>query len=579
MLEEVLSSKTIASFRGLGRGEAEAPYSSTTERNAIIARAEAMCHDENRFFTFPYTLHGIDRPWNYDPIEKKYWPERHYTESELHAADTPNDVKIVWEINRFKDLPTLAQAAALTKEIKYRDEIEHRILSWIADNPFANSINWASSLEIAIRLVSWTTVVELLQRAGMRMDARDAIGRSVWQQAKYLAQDLSLDKIVRSNHLIGEAAGLFVTSHAWEYPEANEHREIARRILEKEIADQTYADGSTKESSTWYHQFVANFFQIVERVAIGSGQPMSELFLDRLSRMESFLEAMRPNAHSKDANNIVRIGDADDGWAIFFEGGEQQKWLDSVFGTSSRVYTPTSLFPIGGYAALRAGDSYSAMRAGPFGMGGDGFSSHAHDDCLSPILYLQNIPVLVDPGTYVYNGAQAKRKEYRAVEAHNSVEIDSLDRAEQKLNFGWKTIRPDASLLEAGSDDRESWCSAIFGESRKWHKRTIRLEASRFVIMDTVDFEPRKEPVSVKWHFHLAPRWKLVTTQSDNMRFQSGDEELQVRVTGKISSLSTAQYSFSPSYLREEMATVILAESLLHTGEIIFSFELLSGRE
>ena len=199
---------------------------------AIVAKAEAMLLDKNVYFTFPYKLRGPARPWNYDPQEGLYWPERHYTEQQLHDDDTPHDVKIVWEINRFKDLPTLAQAAYLTREKKYADEVEWRLHSWIDDNPFANSINWASGLELSIRLLSWTASIGLIRAVGFDISSNPRIARSIYEQAAYLRADLSTDKIVRSNHLIGEAAGLFAIAHLWDYPAADEHATIARPILE-----------------------------------------------------------------------------------------------------------------------------------------------------------------------------------------------------------------------------------------------------------------------------------------------------------------------------------------------------------
>jgi hypothetical protein len=120
MLAEVRASSTIAVFNGFASSASQLTAIDALEREKIVARANAMLRDENLFFTFPYALRRIQQPWNYDPIEATYWPKRHYTEVLLHAPDTPRDVKIVWEINRFKDLPILAQAASLTGDTKYR---------------------------------------------------------------------------------------------------------------------------------------------------------------------------------------------------------------------------------------------------------------------------------------------------------------------------------------------------------------------------------------------------------------------------------------------------------------------------
>src|ERR1700722_7982262 len=160
------------------------------DRDTILSRADAMLRDENIFFTFPYHTQGIDHPWELDPIENKYWPRRHYTERKLHDHDTPRDVKIVFEINRFKDLPTLAQAALLTADEKYAVEVERRLLSWIEDNPFATCVNWSSALEISIRLISWTATLLLLKKTGFNICNNPRIQRSIYEQVSYLAADL-----------------------------------------------------------------------------------------------------------------------------------------------------------------------------------------------------------------------------------------------------------------------------------------------------------------------------------------------------------------------------------------------------
>ena len=262
----------------------------------IIAKADGMLHDENTFFTFRYHLRGIERRWEFDPLEKKYWPRRHYTEKQLHSADTPRDVKIVWEINRFTDLPTLGQAFALSGEAKYADEAVRRMLSWIDGNPFASTINWASALEISIRLISWTVTVALLHQSSgaYSVPAADEtkIGRSIYEQARYLAADLSTDKVVPTNHLIGEAAGLFVIASLWKFPNCKRYAERANGILTREMLRETFDDGVTREATSWYHQFVTDFCDLADRVGAATGNTFDERFRARLADMKAFLETM-----------------------------------------------------------------------------------------------------------------------------------------------------------------------------------------------------------------------------------------------------------------------------------------------
>lgn len=545
MLSEVPANKHTARLRDW---EVATVDVALQERERVVRTAEAMLRDDNHYFSFPYHLRGVPRPWNYDPYEKLYWPADHYTEQKLHSDDTPTDVKIVWEINRFKDLPTLAQAASLTRDERFAEEIEYRILSWIDDNPFAHSINWASGLELAIRLLSWTASIEIVRSVGTDLSSNAKIARSIYEQTAYLRAELSTDKIVRSNHLIGEAAGLFVISTLWHFPGHEEYANVARSILESEIIRQTYEDGATRESTTWYHGFVTDFFDIAARVAQRLGEPFSKQFMERLFAMKVFRESMiQPDGEP------VRIGDADDG-VVLDLGTAKEAWLDALFGMTSAKPFRVASFHRSSYACLREKNAALYMRAGEFGMGGNGSSSHAHDDLLAPVLWLEGLPVLVDPGTYVYNGAAKYRSRYRGEHSHNTFSLDEGSEAKQKLNFGWYQVRKPAKLKVEGS--------SVTGNYAEWpeHTRTIELRGSEAVIIDEVTKSHRRGFARL----HLHPMWKPDDSHPHRPGFMnaSGDR-LDLEIEGwKRVDIET--YDYSPSYRVQVPATKVI----LQTGPV-----------
>lgn len=531
------------------------PISWQIDGNAIkdssaTEKANDLLLNRNRIFSWDHELWSTNQTWEYDPIEKKQWPHRHYTEKHLHAADMPRDVKIVWEINRFVELPALGQAACITRDEAYAREVEKRLLSWIEQNPFANTINWASALEISIRLLSWTATLAMLREAGCALDANPLIARSIFEQAAYLAADLSTDKVVPTNHLIGEAAGLFVVSSMWDFPASNEYANRARAILECEIIRQTYSDGVTREASSWYHQFVTDLFDLAERVSTRSGHPMSELYRTRLARMKTYVAALTVNG------SLVRYGDADDGLAI--DLGEN--WKSSIFGPATTTATPESgLFPVSRHAALHVGASFVFVRAGEFGMGGDGFSSHAHDDFLSPIVFLDGLPVLADPGTFVYNGNRDGRAKYRGANAHNGLVIAGETGAVQKLNFGWQRVRPDAIILESSKSEDAAMVIGRFGE---WpdHTRRIDLTRTGLDIADTFESTPG---LTCEWRFHLDPIWKHRSKTENGFDFETNDgDRLEVVVSGQYDSASVEAYDYSPSYGVELQAMMLRLSTL-----------------
>src|SRR5208283_5236598 len=77
------------------------------------------------------------------------------------------DHKVTWELNRHQHLVTLAKAGLLSgnDNDKYVRELVAQWRSWIKANPYPLGINWASTLEVAFRSLSWIWVDQLLAGA------------------------------------------------------------------------------------------------------------------------------------------------------------------------------------------------------------------------------------------------------------------------------------------------------------------------------------------------------------------------------------------------------------------------------
>ncbi len=529
----------------------------------ITERADEMLRDDNYFFTFIHHLKGIPDPWNYDPIEKKYWQKKNYEETQVHSGDTPKDVKIVWEINRFKYLPLLAQAAYATKEKKYANEVEARILSWIDDNPFGGSINWSSPLELAIRAISWTASLRILAAAGFDISKNEKITRSIWQHAAYLNAELSTDKIVRSNHLIGETAGLYILSSFFAFPEAVFYRIRAKKILTDSILKQTYADGASRESSGWYHTFITDFADLALRTADTIGDNFDVECTQRFRLMTSYR-----NSIILPDGDAVKYGDIDFGKAINLP----TKWKEMVFGENTLTSGERkNYFETANHVTAMLGKNYFFIRAGDFGWGGDGFSSHAHDDFLSPILAMDGVNILVDPGTYVYNGSPEERDAERSASSHNGVIISDSEsqttnhEPRLKLSFGWIKTRPNAYIESCFTSENEITAQAIYGEWMIEHQRKFILTNNSFTLEDHLHFQANR---SLEWNFHFHPRWRLekISPQKFTLR-DYVNNYYEFELSGIDAELELLQYDFYPSYMRKSKAWKLRMRSSIPAGE------------
>src|SRR5207248_11012647 len=132
------------------------------------------------------------------------------------------DPKIIHELNRHQHLPRLARAYLLTEDERYAAEAVAQLNSWVEQNPRGRGINWQSSLEIAIRAVSWLwTVFPLLESASFDASSAQRIGDSLFAQLDHIHRYLSRYSSPNT-HLIGEATALFIASTVFQ-----DHKEPA----------------------------------------------------------------------------------------------------------------------------------------------------------------------------------------------------------------------------------------------------------------------------------------------------------------------------------------------------------------
>jgi hypothetical protein len=97
-------------------------------------------------------------------------------------------------------------------------------------------------------------------------------------------------------------------------------------------------------------------------------------------------------------------------------------------------------FPDGGYFVL--GSDFETTRevrivadAGPLGY--LSIAAHGHADALSFTLSVAGDEILIDPGTYVYQGSPVWREYFRGTGAHNTMRIDGRNQSRSGGTFMW----------------------------------------------------------------------------------------------------------------------------------------------
>ena len=434
----------------------------------LLARAEKIVGHRLSFFDLQDKFLGDPFVWNRDHKLEKDTPLIYSSSIDYRDIRETGDCKYVWEPNRHHQLVVLGRAYCLSGEIRFAKAVSEQLDSWLRQNPYGLGMNWRSGLELGIRLINWVWAYDLIKDSDSICDEfylrfLDSVSRHVWEIDRKYSRGSSVN-----NHLIGEAAGVFTaTSYFRDMKNASLCRNKSREILIREILNQTYPDGGTKEQAIGYHMFVIQFFVITGLIARKTVQDFPESYWSRLEKMFEFIKML-----SEGGDNIPKFGDCDDGYvldigsnplsikewlavgAALFERNdfitscehmEPIEWLPgiSVQDVSLAKNRKCSSIAFGqsGYYLLQCGDLDSPQRisvvfdCGPLGMGT--LAGNGHADALSFTLRVFGKDILVDPGTYDYFSYPQWREYFRSTRAHNTIVIDGLNQSEMLGLFLW----------------------------------------------------------------------------------------------------------------------------------------------
>ncbi len=606
---ERLTSESLPVFRDRGRALAclAAKWPGLDERT----RERARRIEGGRFDLLGH--HGLDFgdpiDWHFDPTRDRRAPQVHWSRVRYLDLDVVGDHKVVWELNRHSYFIALGQAYWLTSDERWAALFVEHVDSWMASNPPKMGVNWASSLEVAFRSISWLWALHFFARsehltadwfAGMVACLR-LHGRHV---EAYVSTYFS-----PNTHLTGEALGLvYLGSLLPELPEAERWRSRGREWLMGALEFQIRPDGGYFEQSTHYHRYTVDFYLHLLLLCRISGETPPRGLEDRLDAMADHLVAIvRPDGR------IPLIGDDDAGRLVFLDdratadvrstilaaavmldrpdwvavGGapsEEIVWLlgpDAVDAlnrqesetppAASRALRDTGLFVFRSNWDRTA--EYAIIRCGPHGALGGG---HAHADALSIELGIDGEPLLVDPGTGSYVDPEV-RDELRSTAAHNTVTVAGLSSSTPGGPFGWETraesvlhewiITPDFGFFEGSHDGYERL------ERGLRHKRMVLwVPGDYWVIRDSV-FGFDRVPPAARAVYRFSPHLEVRLVDERTVEASRTDGRVLARAVSLLGSAWEAtEGRVSPVYgdVRASRAWVIEgAPGDSHTVEVV----------
>ena len=131
----------------------------------VIESANRISEGGFRILGLPELNLGKNVDWHLEPLSGKRTPLCHWSQLNYLDATIAGDKKITWELNRHQYFVTLGRAYWLTDDERYAEVFVSHVTSWIEQNPPKLGINWASSLEIAFRSMSWLWALRFFENS------------------------------------------------------------------------------------------------------------------------------------------------------------------------------------------------------------------------------------------------------------------------------------------------------------------------------------------------------------------------------------------------------------------------------
>jgi hypothetical protein len=541
-------------------------------RDSAVKTAESLLLHRFHYLALGEIELGEAIRWNHEYKRRMDTPLVFGPWMDYRDSKTYGDFKYFWEVPRLQHLILLAKAFYLTDSPKYAEEVLRQLRQFREEAPYLLGVNWTVPMEAGIRLISLCWITMFLRRfLGGHQEGLDCIESMVQANVDYVVHNYARYSSA-NNHLIGEAAGVFVAATCFGHLRCmRRHRADAYEILCREMQQQHFPDGVNREQSVHYQLFALSFFLLAGLIGKANNMDFPSEYWMTMERSVEFVAAlMGPRCH------LPHVGDADDGravvlssvspedavtilavTAVLFQRGvfkekagvcdEASFWLLGKGGRDAFDQISTDLpglglqhqFPYGGYCIL-GGETGCNLRVifdcGPLGFGS--IAAHGHADALSVVLNAGEQQVFIDPGTYTYDHKSPFRDYFRSTAAHNTVVVDGRDQSTMAGPFLWSQKATAGLAASEIGESRERAVGWHDGYTRSGdpvlHERSVEVdkESGTVTIVDWLKAQSGHEAAI---YFHIAPEWDVEPLGNAHLRLRSGARTLELLMDKSLS--------------------------------------------
>ncbi len=511
------------------------------------------------------------------------------------VADDPalGDIKLTWEIGRFPHAFTMARAAAFAPDLApglaagLHDQFEQ----FEQLNPVGFGAHWNSGQEVAIRTCAWLFALDTLLLPQGVSDAERMVASAAGVAARFVREHIAFaQRAVNNNHLISEALLVYVAGALFAADaRAATLREFGRSILDQEADRQFFPDGGYLNLSHNYHRTVIQHLLYAVVVARATGERPPNSWMAALDRSLVFLlahlnpkDGRLPNFGANDGSRpsvlstcdfsdfrptLQAVSVATRGERLFPPGpwDEEAAWLFGPACLDLPLRTPSltsASFVHSGFHVWRSPADSGTFVAFRCGTVQERFSQI---DMLHVDAFCRGENVLVDGGSYLYNGAHAWHDHFLETASHNTITVDGRDQMLHYRKFK-NLYQTQARLLSMDTDG--DW-TVLVGEHLGYrrhsgaciHRRAVAAHASgACVIRDTVlgtgEHAIRAHWLAgpFPWHHDAEAAALTLDTASGAFRLLMRHEDGRVPASSVVSGSDTPPRGWQSRYYAEKVA-------------------------
>ncbi len=398
--------------------------------------------------------YGRPMDWHANPLNGRRWNSRlHWTRALADEARV-GDVKLTWEAARFPQAYRMARAAVFEPSLRARmaDAVSEQISSFIAQNPYGLGIHWISGQEIAIRLMAWSFALSVLGQEPALQQIAPEIIQATHQAIEHIDAYFEYTRrAVYNNHLLAESLALLLGSALFaDSPKAARWRTKSLSVLDEAADRQFFSDGGQFQDSHNYHRVVMLYYLWGAAFLRHRGEQVPGVWRARMEKSLEFLLAHQnpgdgrlPNFGPNDGSlpfvlstcpfsdfrpvlqslSVLTRGER------LYEAGpwdEECAWFLGPAAPEAPLRSRTTAsvsFPESGSHVLRGSETstFCVFRCG------DIKQRFSQIDMLSTDVWWRGLNVIVDSGSYSYNGPQKWHRHFARTESHNTVQVDGED--------------------------------------------------------------------------------------------------------------------------------------------------------